>query len=483
MLVIKYPRNQLKFLVRGSYNAHTDYKTGNGERLTNSRFNTYDLKAGIGYQTSSMKTELRYNLNASELGIPEEIGAQTRSYIPITPNQQIYNHVLSSKTKLFLKNSSIEAILGYTNNNRKEFEEDLLNPALEMHLATFNYNLRYELPNWGDLETLVGVQGMRQTNKNFGEEQLIPDAKTKDIGVFATSHLHIGDKSGLQLGLRYDHRNIDAEVNENPPLSSFYENLNRDFHSFNSSVGYKFNISKNIESRINLASGFRAPNLAELTSNGVHEGTNRYEIGNNELNNEQNFQTDVSLEFKNDHIAFFINGFYNTIKDYIFIEPDGTFVLGDPVFLYTQQNASLQGGEIGFHLHPHPLDWLHFESSFETVIGKKRNGGYLPLIPANSLTNTLRVEMGPGSKSIRITDAFLSLKSVFDQTKIDTFETSTPGYNLVHLGLGLTMQNVEIRVGCNNVFNQNYISHLSRLKIDGIANIGRNITVSAAIPI
>jgi iron complex outermembrane receptor protein len=34
--------------------------------------------------------------------------------------------------------------------------------------------------------------------------------------------------------------------------------------------------------RLNLASGFRAPNLAELTSNGVHEGTNR-EIGNSDL--------------------------------------------------------------------------------------------------------------------------------------------------------------------------------------------------------
>jgi hypothetical protein len=30
--------------------------------------------------------------------------------------------------------------------------------------------------------------------------------------------------------------------------------------------------------RLNVASGFRAPNLAELTSNGVHEGTNRYEV-------------------------------------------------------------------------------------------------------------------------------------------------------------------------------------------------------------
>jgi iron complex outermembrane receptor protein len=29
---------------------------------------------------------------------------------------------------------------------------------------------------------------------------------------------------------------------------------------------------------MNLASGLGAPNLAELTSNGVHEGTNRYEV-------------------------------------------------------------------------------------------------------------------------------------------------------------------------------------------------------------
>jgi iron complex outermembrane receptor protein len=37
-------------------------------------------------------------------------------------------------------------------------------------------------------------------------------------------------------------------------------------------------------------------------------------------------------------------------------------------------------GEIGLHFHPHPLDWLHYETSFETVTGKKQDGDYLPLI-------------------------------------------------------------------------------------------------------
>jgi iron complex outermembrane receptor protein len=44
------------------------------------------------------------------------------------------------------------------------------------------------------------------------------------------------------------------------------------------------------------------------------------------------------------------------------------------VFSYIQNNAKLYGGEIGLHFHPHPLDWLHYETSFETVTGKKQNG-------------------------------------------------------------------------------------------------------------
>jgi iron complex outermembrane receptor protein len=48
--------------------------------------------------------------------------------------------------------------------------------------------------------------------------------------------------------------------------------------------------------RLNVVSGFRAPNLAELTSNGIHEGTNRYEVGNSDLKTEQNVQTDLNLE-------------------------------------------------------------------------------------------------------------------------------------------------------------------------------------------
>ncbi|HUH45869.1 MAG TPA: TonB-dependent receptor, partial [Arenibacter sp.] len=261
--------------------------------------------------------------------------------------------------------------------------------------------------------------------------------------------------------------------------------LNRNFDSFNAAVGYKNNLTDRIIARINIASGFRAPNLAELTSNGVHEGTNRYEIGNLNLKNEQNVQTDLAIEFSNDHFEFFANGFYNTINNYVFIAPDGTFVNEDSVYRYRQQNADLYGGEIGFHLHPHPYDWLHFESGYQTVIGKLNHGEPLPLIPANSLTNTLRVEFTDINYWLHSSYIFTTLNSVFKQKRVSSFETDSPGYSLLHFGMGGKLsvfdQDVNIRIAANNLLDKSYISHLSRLKVDGIPNPGRNISMAVGL--
>ncbi|MGB1308511.1 MAG: carboxypeptidase-like regulatory domain-containing protein, partial [Oceanihabitans sp.] len=71
-----------KFLIRGSFAEHADYKTNN-YRVTNTRFNEKDLKAALGYQSLNFKTELRYNLNHAALGIPEEIGVQNTNKTPL----------------------------------------------------------------------------------------------------------------------------------------------------------------------------------------------------------------------------------------------------------------------------------------------------------------------------------------------------------------------------------------------------------------
>lgn len=473
--------DKLKFLIRGAVTSHTDYKTGSDERVTNSRFKEYDIKTGIGYQATNFKTELRYNYNNSNLGIPEEIGEQSTDRTPIKPNQTIDNHILSSKSSWLFNKSSLNATFGYTSNIRKEFEDGEDGAALHMNLNTFNYNVQYHLPEYGILETIVGTQGLYQTNDNFGEELLIPDATTTDFGVFATSHLHLNESNDVQIGIRYDRRAIRGDENGLINEEGYIPELDRNFNSFNAALGYKLNFFNNFVGRVNLATGFRAPNLAELTSNGVHEGTNRYEIGNSNLKNEQNIQTDIALEYKNEHFEVFVNGFYNAINDYVFIAPNGDEIDGNQIFIYNQQDASLYGGEAGVHIHPHPLDWLHIESSFQTVTGKLKDDTNLPLIPAKSITNTLRAEFSNKENWLKNSYSFITLKSVFEQDAISSFETTTDSYNLLSIGLGgsLEMFNtlVAVRLSGNNLLNKNYVSHLSRLKYDGIGNIGRNVSI------
>tara|TARA_R110002049_G_scaffold273749_1_gene451571 strand:- start:3907 stop:6171 length:2265 start_codon:yes stop_codon:yes gene_type:complete len=477
----KSSSDHFKFLFRGNLAEHSDYKTKD-YRVTNTRFREQDFKAGIGYQKNAFKTDFRYNVNNSKLGIPEELGEQSTNRTPLLPYQNITNHVFSSKSTLFFNNSKLDISLGYIYNDRKEFEEhhheedtdeeehdehEVLEAALHMKLKTVNYDVKYHLPKLGKFETIVGVQGMNQTNTNYGEETLIPDATTNDVGILATSHIHF-ENIDIQLGGRFDNRNIDVN-----------SILNKNFNSFNSALGFKTNISKNITARLNLATGFRAPNLAELTSDGTHEGTNRYEVGNSNLNNEKNFQSDLALEYKNEHVEFFVNGFYNKINNYIYLAPDGNFIDNTPVYNYLQNDAELYGGEIGLHIHPHPIHWLHIESSFETVTGKQDNDTYLPLIPANSLSNTLRIEFE--KPWVKNGYAFIKLKSTFDQNNASLFETATNGYNLLSAGLGgrfkVFKNETTVTVSGTNLTDKTYINHLSRLKPDGIFNIGRNINV------
>jgi iron complex outermembrane receptor protein len=478
-LGLKTSTDNWRFLARGSYNTHSDYRVAGGDRVTNTRYNETDFKTGIGYSNSKFSTVLRYNYNKLDLGIPEDgIAGQTASKSTAFPRQGVFNHLLSLNSVFYFDDSKLDVDLGYIANDRSEFEDSNV-AGLHMKLKTFNYDAKYHLPKMGKLESIVGIQGMHQTNTNFGEEYLIPDAITNDFGVFGTVNYE-WKTNVLQAGLRFDNRQITTEENGTLGEEGYFKAIDKSFNSFNASVGYKTDLADDFTLRLNLASGFRAPNLAELTSNGVHEGTNRYEIGNSDLKTEQNVQTDLNLEYKTDHFEFFANGFYNHINNYIYTEPLGTVLQNNFVFNYIQDNAKLYGGEVGLHFHPHPLDWLHYESSFETVTAEKQNGDYLPLIPANNWSNTIRGEF----KIKNWLDngfATLNVNTTLNQNNVSGFETKSNGYTLINLGFGGTVKLgktvFDVNLNGNNLLDKNYIAHLSRLKTDGIPNIGRNIVL------
>ena len=73
------------------------------------------------------------------------------------------------------------------------------------------------------------------------------------------------------------------------------------------------------------------------------------------------------------------------------------------------------------------------------------------------------------------------ISSTLNQNNVSGFEKRSPGYTLLNLSLGGKVQlgklTCDINLNANNLFDKTYIAHLSRLKTDGIPNIGRNIVV------
>jgi iron complex outermembrane recepter protein len=472
-----------KLMVSGSVNSQEDYKIDDNLYAGNSRSFTGDFKTGYQWRIDRWKSTMRYHYNRTKLGLAEEMVGATGSRQPDLPSQEIVQNTLSWENNFYLDQGQLDVTFGASTNNRQEFEDFRTEPALHMYLKTKTLNLLYHLPESGKFETIIGTQNMWQTNTNKGDELLIPDAQKTDLGFFATTHLH-GDILSLQGGLRYDYRGLITKAMGPINSQGFVPVIDRAFHAINGALGMLYNIDDNILIRLNVASGYRAPNLAELGSNGIHEGTNRYEIGNPDLKNERNVQLDLALTYENEHLNTYLNGFYNVIDDYIFITPTQEVLEQEPVFRYAQFNAALYGGEAGFHYHPHPWDWLHLENSLEWVIGMLDNGSPLPLIPGGKLNNTLRIkpQSASGGHGLFFN---ISRAQYFAQNRASDFETTTGAYHLWDISLGQKFEwgqsDWQWVVAMANASNTKYIPHLSRFKTDGIFNPGRSLNLSLSV--
>ncbi|MGY8946370.1 MAG: TonB-dependent receptor [Flavobacteriales bacterium] len=488
-LGIKGGSNKLSYLVQTSLVNNDNFNTPDQE-IENTYFNQNDLKLGLGYTTDNFISDLRFSVSNSEIGIPHfeedhdddhdddhEKDEEEKSY------QELTNTMISSKNRiLFENNSEIEFTLGFSSNKRKEFGEheeeghddhddddhdDHGDEAhINMDLETTTFDFKYIFAKSKKLELIVGSDMMRQTNTNLGEEELIPDADKKDFGVYALSHLHTS-KWDILLGLRSDNRNINTSK-----IGLAQVIFDKDFSSFTSSLGFKRDFSENKIFRINFSNGYRGPNLSELFSDGVHHGTSQYEVGDSSLIEEKNFQTDISFSSFGSDSSFGIDVFYNSIQDYIYLNPTGNSINGFPLYNYNQTDASLMGGELYFSKST-SIEWLSYKTSFEYVSGEKSEGSYLPFISPLTFKHSFNLDFNNNNYKIN----FLAKGK---QNNIGQFETATDSYLVMNLSGShestLLNNKLDFVWSINNLFDKEYFDHLSRFKKMGIHEMGRNIS-------
>ncbi|KQB99384.1 TonB-dependent receptor [Pedobacter sp. Hv1] len=506
-LMLQGNSNGLVYRGRVSYkNAYGfGYK---GHTVPNSGFNETNVSGMVGLNKTWGYAHLslsRFNTNVGlvENG-PDASGnyldedgnvitnSEARSRKLDLPFQNINHYRAALNSNILLGGGQLKTTLAFQKNIRKEFEESKDEPGLHLNLNSYTYDVKYSFANNGTWEPTIGVQGMHQTNANNGDEFLIPDYTSDNIGAFAYLKRNFS-KGAINAGVRYDYKNIDGR-DLTADGEQVFTAFNNNFSNVSGSVGFAFELAKNLNFKGNVGSGFRAPNIAELGANGRHEGTFRYEIGNSKLKQETSLQFDLGLSYNLENVTFGVNAYSNRIYNYIypgnfnnettpFVDEGGlTTVL--PVYRFVQTDADLVGGEasIDFHL----IKSLHFENTFAYVKGTNRaSGSALPFIPAASLNNELRFE--PTIKGLKDSYIKVGLTNVFKQDRFDSFETETDGYTLIDAGIGTSLKvkngKINLWVTGQNLTNKLYYNHLSRYKPAGIYNPGRNISVGISVPI
>ena len=443
------------------------------------------------------------------------------SYSKSLPFQQVKHYKLVWDNSLNLSSGYLKAIIGYQQNRRQEFEESADDYELYFKLHTLTYDLRYITNEFNGWKLSTGIGGMYQKSGNEGEEYLIPDYRLFDFGLYATATKTIGEHWTLNGGVRYDHRRLHGyELMEDGEQR--FMDFSRHFNGLTGSIGAVFNVNDNLNVKLNVARGFRTPNMSELASNGVHEGSIRYEQGNQQLKAEYSLQADLGVDFTSRYVSAQLALFANRIDNYIFTHRVAEEIEeGYLTYVYTQGDARLLGFEAGVDFHP--VHSVHFSNTFSYVDARLTSHlspltsekKYLPFTPAPKWSSELKWELShhshPTVAHHHTTDAAhrsllnnlyvaAALDCYLKQSHIysaDDTETETPGYALLSLSAGTDIQLhgkkiAELYVTADNLLDKAYQNHLNRLKYAdlntvtgrrGVYNMGRNITFKVVVPI
>ena len=474
----------------------------------------------------------------TEIDTAREIVSQhdLNSYKIEKLHQHIQHYRLYSNNNFLLgTGGSIEVNLGYQYSQRQEFSHPVLYtiPGLFLQLNTFNYDIKYHMPEIKEWNFVLGINGMYQDNKvTNGTDFVIPSYHQFDIGPFAEVKRSFG-KFDIEAGLRYDFRVFDNQqlyAKPNPATgfdmpvtgantvgaNKIFPNYHALYQGLSGSIGATYNVTSQLCIKLDLARGFRAPNIAEISANGVHPGTNIYQLGNT-FKPEFSLQPDLGIAFSSKYVAFSVDVFYNYLQNYIYNQKllgvngqDSVIVPGNQTFQFESARGQLYGAELSLDIHP--LKSLHFDNGLSLVygdfLGQKGqvvadSERYLPLIPPLHGTSEVRYDFSV--KAAHLLNSFVKVGIVYYAAQNRVYsafgtETQTPGYVLLNAGLGTSLTNkkgktiVSVYLLGSNLLNTAYQDHLSRLKYfefypnnptghSGIYNMGRNISVKLDFPL
>ena len=389
--------DKLSFQINGfkrdynDYDAPTfyteDHHDGSVEGPFNKVKNSHGVSSSVGlggsYLLDSGFAGFSFSSYENDYGVPGE-HAVNETLIEMENDRFEFRSEIEVSDSDWL--TGIDLNIGYGDYKHSEsgYEDEGSGPEWHTH-ATYlreGFEGRIALAHeFGNLNGVFGIHGLFDEFKIVGEESIFGGASGQNdaissedsskIGIFLAEEYSLSDQTTLNGGIRWESIERDYEGTSDI-----------DDSTFSASGGVSHDLSEIWNISGNLSYSERAPDTAELYSDGAHHATESFEIGNPNLDTESAVGVEVIIRKTVGKVTGQFSAFHTKYNDYIFLEDaeqvrDGEGNLGDlvgndgqlgteddefssgaeglPVKNYEAVKAEFQGIEV-------EIDWLAMES-------------------------------------------------------------------------------------------------------------------------
>jgi len=483
--------------------------------LNNTATAEANFSAAIGMQQETGAAELFYSryenessvFYGSHIGNLDDLLARFEIGRPLTtypfsysiqaPKQKVVHHLLKAKAYYFLPfGGKLTAQYAFQKDIRQEFSVRRLDrtriPALNMWLITHLAEVFWEnmdAPHW---KTLLGGSFSLQDNYNqpgTGVVPVIPNFASVGYGAFAIEKYH-KDNWNAEAGLRYDYKYLSADGYD---MYSQRYGGEHNFHNITYSLGGAWQATPHSSLSSNIGVAWRAPQVNELYSSGLHHGAGTYNLGEASLSPETGAKWITSLSYNHPDrgVRLTADAYVQLIKNYIYDYPTGevrTLFSGVyPIFQYTQADAFFRGVDIDASVRLAKRETLTQSLSYGlrgsvVFANELKTHRYFPFIPAPRLSQSLEWKSQPKglfqSLEASIGHTFVAKQTRFEPSQ-ELVATTPDAYHLFEAAIGGTIaigeqQTLSVRLSAENLFNQLYKEYTNRFRYY-THDLGRNV--------
>ncbi|MFN7163873.1 MAG: TonB-dependent receptor, partial [Hyphomonas sp.] len=246
---------------------------------------------------------------------------------------------------------------------------------------------RIELDHaFAGFEGAAGFQFLDKSLDASGAEAFLTPTDTQSWAVFLYETRDWDGGFGIEGGARFERLEHDNEVAGQAA-----------FDLLSASFGAHQHFGDGWFAGAQIAYTERGPNESELFAFGPHLATQQFEVGDAGLGKEKGLNVEGTIRWRGDNASFGVNLFRTKFDGFIYLVPgafdeDGEPVTeedGLPVYVFSQQDAMLRGGEIygAYYLDQGLLgaDWK-FRAGLEYVYSRIDGGAGLPYMPPLSVS-------------------------------------------------------------------------------------------------